>query len=149
MFYLTDRWDPNRYKNMRVRVDLGVMVIKGYSTFSKAPGLEFYHQMQFSLILRTLVERFLPFWRGAVCVFYSPSQQGSSQVEGEPVPMQNHMTWVLLSPWPVTLPMLTIYCDKHFWHWGGQQRNWKLRSSVRGQNQLQQVCGIVVGFVKG
>ena len=31
------------------------MVIKGHSTFIKAPGLEPHHQMQFSVILRILI----------------------------------------------------------------------------------------------
>ena len=36
------------------------LAIKGYSTFSKAPGLELHHQMQFSVKLRILVEGFYP-----------------------------------------------------------------------------------------
>ena len=39
----------------RVRFDLGVMTMKGYSIFPKALELEPYHQMQFSLISRTVV----------------------------------------------------------------------------------------------
>ena len=31
------------------RVDLGVMVMIGYSTFPKSPGFEPHHQMQFSV----------------------------------------------------------------------------------------------------
>ena len=37
------------------RVDLGVIAMKGYSSFPKAPGLEPHHQLQFTLIPRTLV----------------------------------------------------------------------------------------------
>ena len=33
-------------------MNLGVMIIKGYSTLSRSPKLESHHQMQFSLILR-------------------------------------------------------------------------------------------------
>ena len=40
---------------LRVRVELSVIVIEGYSTFHKAPGLEPHYQMQFSVISRTLV----------------------------------------------------------------------------------------------
>ena len=37
-FYLIHRWDHNR--SLGVRVDLEVMALKEYFTFSKAPGLE-------------------------------------------------------------------------------------------------------------
>ena len=37
-----------------IKVDLGVMAMKGYFTFSKAPGLKPHHQMQFSAIPRKL-----------------------------------------------------------------------------------------------
>ena len=36
-----------------VRVSLGVIAMKRYSTFPKASELEPHHQMQFSVILRT------------------------------------------------------------------------------------------------
>ena len=36
-------------------MDLGVIAMKGYSTFSKAPELESHHQTQFSIISRTLI----------------------------------------------------------------------------------------------
>ena len=36
-----------------VKVDQGVMAIKGYSTLPKASGLDPYYWMQFSNILRT------------------------------------------------------------------------------------------------
>ena len=39
----------------KVRVDLSVIAIKGYSTFPKAPGLVPYHQMQFSVTPRMFV----------------------------------------------------------------------------------------------
>ena len=38
----------------QVKVNLGVMTMKGYSTFSKAPALEHYHQMKVSVISKTL-----------------------------------------------------------------------------------------------
>ena len=49
-----------------------------YCTFPKAPKLDLHHQMQFSVIPRTLVgEEVLPLCRSAVNIFYSPSQKGS------------------------------------------------------------------------
>ena len=45
-FYLTPRWDPNRYYQSWSRVNQGVMVIKEYSKFSKSPRLEPYHHMK-------------------------------------------------------------------------------------------------------
>ena len=44
-FYLTHRWNPNRY--YLVRVDLGAISMKRYSTFPKVPGLKPHHQMFF------------------------------------------------------------------------------------------------------
>ena len=38
-FYLTHRW----VLLLQVRVDLGVMAMKGYCAFSKALGLEHHH----------------------------------------------------------------------------------------------------------
>ena len=49
--YLIHRWDTNRYYHLVV---LRVMVKKMYSTFLNAPELEPHHQMQFSVISRTL-----------------------------------------------------------------------------------------------
>ena len=43
-FYLTYRWDPNWYDHSG-SVDLGVMAMKGYSTFPKVLVLELQHQM--------------------------------------------------------------------------------------------------------
>ena len=42
-FYLTHRWEFYRYYHFRV--DLGVMAMKRYSTFSTTPGLEPHYQM--------------------------------------------------------------------------------------------------------
>ena len=51
--------------------------MKGYSTFSKASGLEPHHQMQFSVIPRTLAGYgVLPLCRGEVGVFYSTKWTG-------------------------------------------------------------------------
>ena len=44
----------------RVRVDLGVMSMKGYSTFPKAPELEPHHQMGFSIMSRTYYRESYP-----------------------------------------------------------------------------------------
>ena len=43
-FYLTPRWDPNRFYHFGGRVDLGVMAIKEYSIFPKL-GLDMTSQM--------------------------------------------------------------------------------------------------------
>ena len=40
---------------LQVRVDQGIMLMKEYSTLPKPSGLESHHQMQFSVICRTLV----------------------------------------------------------------------------------------------
>ena len=58
-------------------MNLGVIAMKENLTFSKAPGLEPHELDGFSVITRTLVGGgVLPLWRGAVSVFYSPSQMG-------------------------------------------------------------------------
>ena len=49
-FYFTNRRDPNRCH----KVELRLMVMKGYSTFPKPPELEFHHQIDFNVIPRTL-----------------------------------------------------------------------------------------------
>ena len=47
----------------------------GYSTFHKASRPEPHHQMQYSVVSRTLIwEGVLSFCRDAVSIFYSPSQ---------------------------------------------------------------------------
>ena len=56
-------------------VDLGVIKMKKYSTFPKAPVLELHHQMQFSAISRTLVREWvLLICRDTVGVFNSPNR---------------------------------------------------------------------------
>ena len=54
-----------------VRVDLGAMAVKGYSTLPKDPEQEPHHQMQFSVIYpgHSLGGGFLPLCRDAVGVF--------------------------------------------------------------------------------
>ena len=47
---LTHRWNLNR-----VRVDLGVMTMKRYSTLPRSPELEPHRQMQYSFIPRILL----------------------------------------------------------------------------------------------
>ena len=54
-FYLTHRWNRNRYYPFQVWVDLGIMAMKGYSTYLKSPKLKPHHQMQFNVISRTLI----------------------------------------------------------------------------------------------
>ena len=62
----------------RARVDLGTMTMKGYTEFPKVlASLEPNHQIVWCNIQDTHL-RVLPFWRDAVGVFYSASQQGKS-----------------------------------------------------------------------
>ena len=49
--YLTHKWDPNRY--FYSGIDLIVMAMKKYSTFSRFPELEHHHQINFNVIFRT------------------------------------------------------------------------------------------------
>ena len=44
---------PGQELTLWIRMDLGVMAMKGYSTLPKLPELKPYHQMQFSVISRT------------------------------------------------------------------------------------------------
>ena len=45
-FYLTNREDPYQVLPFQVRMDLGAMAMKGYSTFPKTPALlEPHHQI--------------------------------------------------------------------------------------------------------
>ena len=44
---------PKQVLPLRVRVDLGVMAIKGYATHPRSPQLEPHYQMQFRIIPRT------------------------------------------------------------------------------------------------
>ena len=63
---------------IRVRVDLGVMTIKGYSTLPKSPELEPNYQMQFSVILGALSFEWWVltlYWR-IQSVYSEPHQQG-------------------------------------------------------------------------
>ena len=62
--------------------ELGVIAMKEYSTFPKAPGLELDHQIQFSVISRTLVggKGTFPFTEMA-SVFYSPNWLNCSDVD--------------------------------------------------------------------
>ena len=48
-------WSIDGILTGTTRVDLRVLAMKRYSTFSKAPGLGTYHQMQYNAILRTVV----------------------------------------------------------------------------------------------
>ena len=37
--YLTHSWDPNRYYHSKVWVDLGMIVVKNYTTLPRSPEL--------------------------------------------------------------------------------------------------------------
>ena len=56
----------------QVKVNLGVMAMKGYSTSPEGPGLEFHYQMQFNVISRTLVGEGV--LSSEADVFYSSNQ---------------------------------------------------------------------------
>ena len=47
--------EPELVLTLWVRVDEGVMTMKGYFILPKCPELELYHQMQFSIIPRTVL----------------------------------------------------------------------------------------------
>ena len=66
-------WDPNP---LWIKVDLGVMALKGYLTFPKAPGQEPHHQIQFSVISKTLINMPLPLCSDAAVIFYNCNQLG-------------------------------------------------------------------------
>ena len=68
--------DPNRYYHLRVCVDLGVIAMKEYNTFYKAPELESRHQIQFIGISSILVGGILPPCGQTVGVFYSSGRLG-------------------------------------------------------------------------
>ena len=64
----------------RVRVYLGVMVLKGYYTLLRAPELEPHHQMLFSVISRTSLffgggEEFLSLQENIVSIFQASQEQ--------------------------------------------------------------------------
>ena len=53
--YLTQRWNPKKMLPFLVWVDLRVMVIKRYSTSPISSRVKPHHQMQFHVILKTLL----------------------------------------------------------------------------------------------
>ena len=58
---------------------LEVMAMKKYSIFLKTPELAPHHQIQFSVIPRTLVGGgVLPQLKSALSVFYDPNRQSES-----------------------------------------------------------------------
>ena len=52
-YFHTCRWDPKQKDPLQIRVELGVIPIKGHFTLSTAPKLEPQPHMQFSVISRT------------------------------------------------------------------------------------------------
>ena len=59
---------------LQVRVDLGILTMKGYSTFPKTPELEL-HQIQLRVIPKIIMGvGGLCLYREAVGIFYSPIQ---------------------------------------------------------------------------
>ena len=68
-------WSPNK-------VELGVMTIKGYSEFPKAPVLLEPHHQFVKCHIQDTRWGVLPHCREAVCVIYSPSRQ-SEWIKGK------------------------------------------------------------------
>ena len=67
---------PKQVLPLQLRVDLGVIVMKGYSAFPKASWLEPCYLMQPSVISKILVGKgILLLCRDAVGVFYCPIRQ--------------------------------------------------------------------------
>ena len=56
------------YGTLRI---MGVMAMKGYSTFPNTSKLEFPHQMVLGHIQDTHGREILPLWKGAISIFYS------------------------------------------------------------------------------
>ena len=74
------RWDLNKYTHTRSELDLEEMTIEGYLKLPRASERKTQHQMQFSVIIRTLLLKsggggLTPLPGDAVCVFLSPHQQ--------------------------------------------------------------------------
>ena len=69
----SSRW-PTYVLQLRVGVYLGVLAMKGYSTFPKFLGLKLHHQMLLSVISGYMLS--LPLCRDAVSVFYCPKRLG-------------------------------------------------------------------------
>ena len=63
---------------IQVRVDQGVMAMKGYSTFPKAPGFYPEHQRQFSVIPRTCKNIFNLYEKFSQCSLNSAKLRASS-----------------------------------------------------------------------
>ena len=53
--YSAHRWDPKKVLPLQVKVNLVLMVKKGYSIFPKTPELKPHHQMHFTVTPRTLI----------------------------------------------------------------------------------------------
>ena len=76
-FYLTHRCGPIRCYHAGSEWNLEAMAIRRYFAFLKAPALqELHHQNVYCLIQDTCCG-VLPFCKGAVGVFYSPSRLGN------------------------------------------------------------------------
>ena len=58
------------------------MAMKGFSRFPQALAVEPHHQMQFGVILRTLVREVLPLCSDVVGVFYRSSCKGGCWLVG-------------------------------------------------------------------
>ena len=70
----TSIWVISR-DSIRTKVDLGSMAKKEYSTFPKAPVLQFHHQ-SFLCHIQALVRRVLSFCRDAEGLFCTPDRLG-------------------------------------------------------------------------
>ena len=53
IFFLSHRWDTNRYSTLWIKVDLELIAMKGYSTLPRPPELESHHRIHFNVIPKT------------------------------------------------------------------------------------------------
>ena len=79
--FQTNLFDPYmghwQVLQLQVKVDLGVMAMKWYSTLNRPLELELYHQMQFTVIPRIpLFGRILPLCMGTQSAYSMSHQQG-------------------------------------------------------------------------
>ena len=83
---------PYQVLQFWVRVDLGVMAMKRYSASPKVPALlKPHHQIVLCHIRDTCWGWFLPLYRDAVGVFYSPRRLADQT--WNPVDGYLHLTW--------------------------------------------------------
>ena len=106
------------------RVDLGVMSIKGYFTFPKAPGRKPHNQVHFSIIYRSFVGvGVLPLYSDAVGIFYLFQSTGLRMT----LPIYIYI-YINAS---LSLSLSLIY--SHFNHFF---KTWRITSSEMNKNEI-------------